>query len=649
MLAALAAPARARQDHASSAPLQDRVAAIFQQAQADVTRRDYAAAADKYREALTLAPHSSQALSNLGVCLYMGGHAEAAVEPLVEALRLDPHQIPANLILGMAYVRLGNFQKALLPLQQVLREDGKNRDAFLALASAYYGLHQYDKAVATYARETSAYPTDHEGWYDAGLALEQAAENAARTLSETGKDSSYHQRLLGEYALEQEEGIEAEDAFRRALALDHKDEEGLHSALGFALLRQGDSTKALEEFRSELRQHPGSLNGKLGLAASELGAGQYADGIEALAGILQVDGGYFRSHLSFLISFLGQDAESKLTAGGAESALSTLARDAVALLKAEVSAPGSAIDPQSAFMPLNGTEGAPEPSNGPTVARALQAERAGRYSECVRDFLGTHSSAPADELHLSRCAFLSGRYLIGFEASQHVLNKDARNSDARYWQAQSARNLARVAYARAMTLNPDSWQGQLLLGDIYRQRKDWDAAISHYNAAARLKPDSAAASLGLATVCWENGWFDRAQEPLHRVLALNPENAQANLELADIYVRAHRFDAALPLLQKALAGDTHHSLLVHADLGKCYAELGPVDKAIEELTQASPVDPSGEIHYQLFKLYQKQGQTQLAQEALSESERLRERDAQDRQSRLSRAGELGNSAQPAGH
>jgi tetratricopeptide (TPR) repeat protein len=113
---------------------QERVDQLFQEAQSDVAKGNYDAAAGQYRKALTLEPHSPQALSNLGVCLYLGGHPQAAVQPLQDALRIDPSQLPANLILGMAYVRLGEYEKALTPLQRVLRQDGKNRDALLALA-----------------------------------------------------------------------------------------------------------------------------------------------------------------------------------------------------------------------------------------------------------------------------------------------------------------------------------------------------------------------------------------------------------------------------------------------------------------------------------------------------------------------------------
>ena len=114
-------------------------------------------------------------------------------------------------------------------------------------------------------------------------------------------------------------------------------------------------------------------------------------------------------------------------------------------------------------------------------------------------------------------------------------------------------------------------------------------------------------------------------------------------------MRSHRFDEALPFLQKSLAHDTHHSLLVHADLGRSYAELGQVDKAIAELNQAASMDRSGEIHYQLYKLYQKQGQAKLAQEALAGVRRLRQQDAQDLQRHLGRAIQLGKGGQLEQH
>ena len=619
---------------------------LFEQAQVDIAKGQYDAAADKYRKALTLEPRSPQALSNLGVCLYLGGHLRSAVEPLQDALTIDPSQLPANLILGMDYVKLGEPEKAFTPLQRVVRHDAKNRDALLGLASAFFGLRQYDKAGEVYARELKIYPTDSEGWYGAGLCFEQVAEGAARQLAEVGKGSSYNQRLLGEFLIENEAGIEAEEALRRALALSGKDEEGLHAALGFALLRLEEPSKAVDEFRSELGLYPGNLDAKLGLAAVDMKRRHLADGFAQLCGILQADEGYLHSRAFFFVTFLGQDIASGLAGSASEVPPSASCQKAAALIRTELNSPGSALDPESALSPLGSTPAGSASSDRSMIARALQERKSGQYSDCARDLQAAALSGSEDELRLAGCACLSGQYLVGFEAARKVLNDNSHILEAYYWQAESARNLAKVAFQHATSLNPNSWQGQVLLGDIYRQRKDWDAAVSHYKAAAQLKPTSAAAYLGLATLSWENGAFDQARVSLRRVLELDPDNAQANLELGDIDVRAHRFDEALPRLEKSLAHDTHHSLLVHADLGKSYAELGQVDRAITELTLASSMDRSGEIHYQLYRLYQKKGQAKLAQEALAESERLRRQDAEDIQRHLGRASQLRKGGQP---
>jgi tetratricopeptide (TPR) repeat protein len=367
----------------------------------------------------------------------------------------------------------------------------------------------------------------------------------------------------------------------------------------------------------------------------------FAVGFARLCGILQTDEGYFQSRASFFATFLGQDIESQISANEADVPPSASCQKAATLIKAELSSPGSALDPISGLSPLGSTPASSASSDRLKIASAREESKVGRYSECARGLQKVPVAGPEDVLLLARCACLSGHFLVSLEAGRKVLDQNSRNPEGFYWQAESARNLAKAAFQRAMSLNPNSWQGQLLLGDIYRQRKDWDAATLHYNAAAKLKPTSGAAFLGLATLCWENGWFDQAKVSLEKVLQLDPVNAQANLELGDIDVRSHRFDEALPLLLKSLAHDTHHSLLVHADLGKTYAELGQVDRAIAELTQAASTDRSGEIHYQLYRLYQKRGQANLAQEALAESERLRQQDAQDRQRHLGRAAQLG--------
>jgi tetratricopeptide (TPR) repeat protein len=187
-------------------------------------------------------------------------------------------------------------------------------------------------------------------------------------------------------------------------------------------------------------------------------------------------------------------------------------------------------------------------------------------------------------------------------------------------------------------LKPDSWQGNILLGDIYRQRKNWQEAIEHYQSAASLNASVPAPFLGLATVHWQNGEFDQAELELRKVLALDPGNSQANFEAGDICVRRHRFQEAIPYLRKTITQDSD-LLIAHGDLGKALAGVGSTQEAITELIRAEPVDRFGDIHYQLYLLYRGQGQKEQAEQALAASEQLRKLEIRHQSTRLARAAE----------
>jgi len=106
--------------------------------------------------------------------------------------------------------------------------------------------------------------------------------------------------------------------------------------------------------------------------------------------------------------------------------------------------------------------------------------------------------------------------------------------------------------------------------------------------------------------------------------------------LGDIYTRQHRFDEAIPYLKRTLSLNPRQ-LAAHADLGKALGAVNQVQAAIAELTLALPLDQSGDVHYQLYELYKKNGQFKLAKQALATSERLRSEDAESRKRRLGRA------------
>ncbi len=617
---------------------QKRVEELFKKAQIDVADGDYKRAAEEYERALRLQPNSAEALSNLGVAYHMLGRVPEAVNTLQGALSLNPDLIPANLLLGIDLVSLSRPDKAIAPLQRVLEHDPHNRDALLALASADFALHRFDQAAEIYQREVSLQPADVDAWYGLGLSFEHVAENTARRLSRVGKDSAYYQRLLGEFLTDQSLGVEAEEAFQRALSLAGEDNEGLHAALGFLYLRLGDVYRADQEFGAEFRLHPGNPDPKLGVAASAIERKESMAALKNLCDVYQTDPGFFRARLSFLASVLSEGGQAWVLEKLSTTEVPAGCSEAAKLLREELTSPESFPGFEGAFEAFGPGATQAVPGNAHSSQATVEVNQSDPFAECVNGVERAASSSPMNEIPMARCAWLSGRFRAAFSFARAATAKEPDSVVANYWLAEAARRLAGAAFQKAVVLNPNAWQGHILLGDIYRQRKNWDLAVSHYQAAAQLKPTSPAPFLGLATLYWETGRFDRAEPQLQKALSLDPDGAQANFELGDIYAHRHLFEEAVPYLRKTIARNPD-LLAAHADLGKSYAVLGETQPAIAELSRASPMDRTGEIYYQLYVLYRKEGQTALAQQALAKSESLRTLELQTRKHRFERAAE----------
>jgi tetratricopeptide (TPR) repeat protein len=615
---------------------QGEAARLFAEAAQDVNSGQYAAAIEKYKSILLLQPNSPEALSNLGVAYHLAEHFGEAVETLQKALRLNPGLIPANLILGMDYVRLGRPQEALEPLRQVLKREPRNRDALLALASANFAEGDFTTAAGVYQSEVGYRADDADAWYGMGLCYEHSAEATTRKLHDVGVDSAYYHRLVGQFLTEEGAEIDAEEAFRRALVLAGSDNEGLYAALGFAHLRLGLLDEADQDFSQEARLHPGNLEGLLGGAAVALARADYPAALAALCKVRQADENFFFNRLPFLVASLDAQAQSKAESYLRDHETAVCPASAGPLAK-EIGSPRAMVSFRYAFDTTLQTASTQSPAGTARSETPDTADNPRLPSAC-----SAWARLPAlnfqEAQSLAQCSCSSGRYLVCLRAAESAAHREPQNVASLFWQAEARRHLAQAAFQQAVELKPDSWQGNILLGDIYRQRKNWSEAIQHYQSAASLNASVSAPFLSLATVHWQTGEFDQAEIELRKALALDPGNSQANFELGDICVRRHRFQEALPYLRRTI-NQGPDLLIAHGDLGKALAGVGETEEAITELTRAKPVDRFGDIHYQLYLLYRGQGQKEQAEQALATSEQLRKLELRHQSTRLARAAE----------
>jgi DNA-binding transcriptional MerR regulator len=104
---------------------------------------------------------------------------------------------------------------------------------------------------------------------------------------------------------------------------------------------------------------------------------------------------------------------------------------------------------------------------------------------------------------------------------------------------------ARVAYQRALALQPDFAEAHVNLGRLLHESGDLPFAEQHYRAALLLRPGDATAQFNLGVVLEDLGRSKEALEMYEVTVRSVPSHADAHFNAARLYDRAGQYEAAL--------------------------------------------------------------------------------------------------------
>jgi tetratricopeptide (TPR) repeat protein len=104
---------------------------------------------------------------------------------------------------------------------------------------------------------------------------------------------------------------------------------------------------------------------------------------------------------------------------------------------------------------------------------------------------------------------------------------------------------ARVAYQRALTLEPDFAEAHVNLGRLMHESGDLPFAEEHYRAALALRPGDATAQFNLGVVLEDRGRFAEALAMYEATVITVPNHADAHFNAARLYDRGGNYEAAL--------------------------------------------------------------------------------------------------------
>jgi tetratricopeptide (TPR) repeat protein len=149
------------------------------------TRGEFAAAAERFRQALerdhgnsTVRANLAFALANIGWRELEQGRYDAAAAALEEAAALRVAEPSIGVGLGLAYHRLGDDDRAIERLKQAVADHPRQAQAYKLLGEIYYGRDELEMALGYYERATEIDGGD--------VALRQRVEKTRRELAAQG-------------------------------------------------------------------------------------------------------------------------------------------------------------------------------------------------------------------------------------------------------------------------------------------------------------------------------------------------------------------------------------------------------------------------------------------------------------------------------
>jgi tetratricopeptide (TPR) repeat protein len=558
--------------------IDDWTAEHFQQAKQAFLKNELDTAADEYRLILSRKPKFAEIYLNLGVVYHQQRKYPQALEAFQQAVSLKPDLVGAQLFLGIDRYMSQDFKGALGPLQTVLKTKPNERQAGLYLALTYLALEQPEKAAQQLSRTAKYFPDDLEISYHLGEAYLEGVRKGTEFLSQVDPKSAL-----------------------------------CHWALAVSAEQKGDNVVAIQESLKALAQDPNiaELYARLGILLKNAGMTDLADAA--------------RQRYRLLIPGRALPDISSNPTIGRESANDAMVLEnketILRLWKALPSVDPSAALPAVADKLVNvALKQRLASSKADDLKSALQLYLNGDYkgaSERIKPRVQNQPADWASAYLLARAYFLESDYDAAAGVLEGLLAPHSQYPSVSLLRIQVDGQLALRYFNIVVAKAPDSYLAKMLLAKSYAAAGQDKEAIAAYEEVLKLSPDQMGVHLAVGQIYEEKLNWPAAIDEFRAELALAPDNALALAHLGRAYTGARDADRAIEVLRRLLTMYPKDGQAC-ADLGKAWALKGDNKKSIEAYERALVYDPSeNSLHFRLFELYRKQGETALAERHLA--------------------------------
>jgi tetratricopeptide (TPR) repeat protein len=203
---------------------------------------------------------------------------------------------------------------------------------------------------------------------------------------------------------------------------------------------------------------------------------------------------------------------------------------------------------------------------------------------------------------------------------------DASDVDILYHRGRAYLLVANASYDAMYKLNPDSERVHQVLAEAYAQAYRNQEAIGELEVAMKIAPRQPGLHEELGDQEWTAGKLDKATEAYREELRIDGHNVTAMYKLGSLLVQGQYAAEGVQLLREALRRDPSLSD-AHYYLGCGLMGTDRIGDAAREFQLTIAADPSNDramsSYYKLALAYRQLHQTQAAQEAIENFQRMR--------------------------
>ena len=554
-------------------------------------RKAYPEAIIEYRRAIQADPRLGHARLQLATAYAATGDGVNALREYVRAADLLPEDRDAQQKAGTFMLLAGQYQDAQGLAQRMLQRNPNDLTGHILLANALAGLKDTDGAVASFEKALALDPGRANTYSELGSIQmasgnREAAEKAFRKALELDPNSANAHVAFANFLWATGDMPQAEKEMRTALAIDPK-HLVTHRAMAMFLMLSRRPAEAEPHIKAVADAAPGA-EPKYYLAEYYLRMDRVEDAREILTALVQKDDSFVGASVRLArIEALSQknaEAHRLLDAALAREpknieALVTRGRlflaenntaNALTALQSAVAANPRSVEAQIVLGDIYS-------------ARGQLKEATTAYNDALKVDAGNLDG----RMGLARVQINSGNAAEAVPLMLKVVEDRPSNGEARLLllhgliavgdYPQAARQLDVL-----LKSNPNSAAVLNAAGTLATARQDAEAARVAYSRALEIEPRSYQALAGLLNAEMQGKQFGRARSLIEKRLSEMPNDPSTLLMAAQTYGALGDAFEMERALKKTVEADPA-SLQAYTMLGKMYYQQGRLDLARREL------------------------------------------------------------------